>query len=107
MTIVEGITAKKKESLESMMWVIAVPLWQLAHPSLSDVRNGQRYAGVGTGRVDGSLGEERNESAKSKDRVVCLNGTSLRSVLSQSTQLPKITEFNKYLGSTLHSDIEI
>ena len=32
---------------------------------------GERRAGVGTGAVEGSLGEERNESVKSKD--MCLN----------------------------------
>ena len=30
---------------------------------------GERRAGVGTGAVDGSLGEDRNECVKSKDRV--------------------------------------
>ena len=30
---------------------------------------GERRAGVGTGALEGSLGEERNESVKSKDRV--------------------------------------
>ena len=29
----------------------------------------QRCAGFGTGAVEGSLGKERNESVKSKDRV--------------------------------------
>ena len=33
------------------------------------MRNGERRAGVGTGAVEGSLGEEMNESVKSKDRV--------------------------------------
>ena len=36
-------------------------MWCCAH--------GERRAGVGTGAVEGSLGEERNESAKSKDIV--------------------------------------
>ena len=33
------------------------------------VHKGEIRAGVGTGAVKGSLGEERNESVKSKDRV--------------------------------------
>ena len=33
------------------------------------MRKGERRAGVGTGALEGSLGEERNESVKSKDRV--------------------------------------
>ena len=33
------------------------------------MRKGERRAGVGTGAVEGSLGEERNESVKSKARV--------------------------------------
>ena len=33
------------------------------------MRKGERRAGVGTGAVDGSLGEERNESVTSKDRM--------------------------------------
>ena len=61
-------------------------------------------AGVGTGAVEGSLGEERNESVKSKNRLyMCLNGTPLGSVKMQSHQLQQVTEF-KYLGSTLQSD---
>ena len=68
------------------------------------MRKGERRAGVGTGAVEGSLGEERNESVKSKDRVyMCLNGTPSGSVKMQSAQLPQVTEF-KYLGSTLQSD---
>ena len=49
--------------------------------------------------MEGSLGEERNESVKS----MCLNGTPLGSVKMQSAQLPQVSEF-KYLGSTLQSD---
>ena len=61
------------------------------------MRKGERPAGDATGAMDGSLGEEWNESAKSKYRVgpTCLNGTTLGSVKMQSA-----TEF-KYLGSTL------
>ena len=33
------------------------------------MRKGERRAIFGTGAVDGSLGEDRNESVKSKDRV--------------------------------------
>ena len=67
------------------------------------MRKGERRAGVGTGAVEGSLGKERNESVKGKDRVLYLNGTPLGSVLMQSAQLPQVTEL-KYLGSTLQSD---
>ena len=61
-------------------------------------------AGDGTGAVEGSLGEERNESVKSKDRVG--PGTPLGSVNMQSAQLPQATEF-KYMGSTLQSDCDM
>ena len=44
------------------------------------VRKGERRAGVGTGAVEGSLGEDRNESVKSKDRAMCRNGTPIGSV---------------------------
>ena len=38
------------------------------------MRKGEIRAGGGTGAVEGSLGEERNESVKSRDRVgMCLN----------------------------------
>ena len=63
------------------------------------MRKGEIRAGVGTGAVEGSFGEERNESVKS----MCLNGTPLGSVKMQSAQLPQVSEF-KYLGSTLQSD---
>ena len=33
------------------------------------MRKGEIRTGVGTGAVEGSLGEERSESVKSKDRV--------------------------------------
>ena len=33
------------------------------------MRKGERRAGVGTGAVEGSPGEERNENVKSKDGV--------------------------------------
>ena len=33
------------------------------------VRKGERRTGVGTGAVEGSLGEKRNESVNSKDRA--------------------------------------
>ena len=67
------------------------------------MRKGESRAGVGTGALDGSLGEKRNESVKSKDEFLSLNGTALGSVNMQSAQLTRVTEF-KYLGSTLHSD---
>ena len=58
---------------------------------------GERRAGVGTGAVEGSLGEERNESVKSKARV------HVSEYMMQSAKLPQVIEF-KYLGNTLHSD---
>ena len=70
------------------------------------MRKGEIQAGVGTGAVGGSLGDERNESVKSKYRVrqLCLNETPLGSVnkTMQSAKLPQVTEF-KYLGTTLQS----
>ena len=56
------------------------------------MRKGERRTGVGTGAVEGSLGEERNESVEGKDRVhvsewnaiskclyaICLAGTGHR-----------------------------
>ena len=62
------------------------------------MRKGERRAGVATGAVEGSLGEERNESVEGKDRVHVS-----KCVHMQSAQLPQITEF-KYMGSTLQSD---
>ena len=44
---------------------------------------GERRAGVGTGAVEGSLGEERNESVKGKDRVHV--SSRKRGVLGQFT----------------------
>ena len=46
---------------------------------------GERRVGVGTGAVDGSLGEERNASVKSKDGV------------HVSAQLPVVTELTYLL----------
>ena len=60
------------------------------------MRKGERRAGVGTGAVEGRLGEERNESVKSKDRVHVSEWNAIRKM--QSAQLPQVTEF-KYLGS--------
>ena len=54
-------------------------------------------AGLGTEAVEGSPGEERNESVKSKDRVhaayMCLNGTPLGMLrCNLPMQLPHGTE---------------
>ena len=45
--------------------------WQMmfADDNYGDVCKGERRDGVGTGAVEGSLGEERNESVKIKDKV--------------------------------------
>ena len=50
--------------------------------------------------MEGSLGEERNESGKSKDRVHLPEWNAMK---MQSNQPSQVTEF-KYLGSTLQSD---
>ena len=42
------------------------------------VRKGERRAAVGTGPVEGSLGEERNERVKSKDRVYVSEWNAIR-----------------------------
>ena len=39
---------------------------------------GDRRVRVGTGAVEGSLGEERNESVKSKDRVDGFDWNAIR-----------------------------
>ena len=54
-------------------------------------RKGERRAGVGTGAVEGSPGEERNESVKSKDRVHVSEWKPLGSVNMQYAQLPQVT----------------
>ena len=64
---------------------------------------GERRAGVGTGAVEGSLGDERNESVQSKDRVHVREWNVIRKCTMQSAKLPQVTEF-KYLESTLQSD---
>ena len=47
----------------------------------------ERHAGVGTVAVEGNLGEERNESVKSKDRVYVPEWIAIRKM--QSGQLPR------------------
>ena len=42
------------------------------------MRKGERRAGVGTGAVEGSLGEEGNESVNSKDRVPVSEWNAIR-----------------------------
>ena len=59
-------------------------------------------AGVGTGTMmEGSLGEERNESVESRDRVYVSECSASRKC--QDAHLPHVSEF-KYLGSTPQSD---
>ena len=62
------------------------------------VRKGKRRAGVGTGAVEGSLGEGRNESIKSKHRVhVYMNGTPLgRCNVPSCHRSPKIQISGKH-----------
>ena len=65
------------------------------------MRNEERRAGVRTGSLDGSLGEERNKSVKSKDRVHVSEWKAIiGSVNMQYAQLPQVIEF-KYQGRTL------
>ena len=66
---------------------------------------GERRAGVGLELEQWREALEKRELKVSRAKIeyMCLNGTSLRSVHSQSAQLPQVTEF-KYLGTTLHSD---
>ena len=42
------------------------------------MRKGERRAGVGTGAVEGSLGEDRNESCRDKYRVHVSEGNANR-----------------------------
>ena len=52
---------------------------------------------------EGSLGEERNESVKSKDcTYMCLNGNAIR-----KCNLPQVTEFKYREADTLQSDCDM
>ena len=67
------------------------------------MRKGERRAGVRTGSVEGSLGEERNESVNGKYIVHVSKWNAIRSIHMQFAHVPQVTEF-KYLASTLQSD---
>ena len=58
----------------------------------------------GNGAVEGSLGEERGESVKSKDRVHMSEWNASRKCQCAIFQLPQVTEF-KYLRRTLYSKL--
>ena len=59
------------EEVKMMQHKDVVEIAELQHVKvmMTTVRKGERRAGVGTGAVEGSLGEERNESVEGKYRV--------------------------------------
>ena len=64
---------------------------------------GEIRAGVGTGAVEGSHGEERNESVEDKDRIHVSKWNAIRKCSYAICPAATVTEY-KYLGSTLQSD---
>ena len=63
---------------------------------------GEIHAGGVTTKVEGSLGEERNENVNSKDIVHTSEWNASKKCQYAIFQPPQVTEF-KCLGSTLQS----
>ena len=68
------------------------------------MRKRERRAGVGTGAVEGSHGEERNESVDGKDRVHVSKWNSIRKCSYAFCLAATGHRIYKHLGSTLQSD---